>query len=350
MAAHHLQKIKFLLFLLFVSGALFAQVPQTIGSPKNEVKARGVFSIDSLLLLPKVATQIPSTAGAVRLNDTTVEVFINGNWKSIAADVKGVASVARQTGFPTVAAMMAAGDNFKRSQGIYQTFTLGFADSSDGGGTTYARVLSVPYVDSIYYFPGGTEYWARTNQTGSIRAKEAGVKSDGTNQAYLLNKLANHTRVTEVIIDDTITVNSKVDFKGKKLTIRDGGYLKGTDTVANVFVEAAPNANIFGLEVQNLLNGDFPATWFGATANAIYNNPTAGTDNTPKLLLAIRAKSSSSTYQPTGFKGKVRLPAGPTDYGYRFASTIPITQGVEIYGDGIQSTVLFFDPGVKGFW
>lgn len=232
---------------------------------------------------------------------------------------------------------------------------LGYYDPGDmGGGSFYLdKSSSATAVTGLIIQSSnvaGSGRWFRNLESTVYNAAWFGIKADGTDQTSNINTALGITQVKELLFDfdGDVTITGTVTVpSGKKLIFRNGCKLKGsasgTRTFSGGLIECDYKKQCFGsnLTVQNLENPTISVCWFGAVAD--FNG--SGTDNLSFFQKAIAAGITGNAYQV-----KIYVPACEvltnTESGnyYYLSDTLILNTTVELSGDGMRQSVLFF-PG-----
>jgi hypothetical protein len=133
--------------------------------------------------------------------------------------------------FSNVTSLM--GDNFYVRPGNLIAQLQGYNSAGDGGGTNfYWDGTSNANHDGILVIKptsvSGAGRWLKIFD-GVVRAKEAGVKTDGTNQASLLGTLSANSTVKQILFDNgSVTISSTVNFHGKTISFQNDAQIIGS--------------------------------------------------------------------------------------------------------------------------
>jgi hypothetical protein len=238
--------------------------------------------------------------------------------------------------------------------------TKGYNSIGDGGSAdwyydTLSSATETPFIIKPTAVTG-LGRWIKIFK-GVVRAKEAGIKTDGTDQTASLNSLFLNNSVKDVLFDDgDVTINGKVNAQGKKIVFQNTGKIKGvagnSDTLTNAFIDADYTQQIFDttLTVTNLneKNRRVSLLWFGAKPDYV-NNTTRGTDNLTAFNKAKAALINSEPSNPYyALRGTLYIPEGK----YYFSNTLVVDATIKVQGsDGdyrIWGTRLFFPNTVTG--
>lgn len=181
--------------------------------------------------------------------------------------------------------------------------------------------------------------------TGTVRAAEIGVKSDGTNQTTLLNSLFSLSTVKEVLFDNgDITISGTVNFQSKKGIFQNNARLIGGGTVKNIQVIADRKSPVFATTLNTdaaILTKTVSIMWWGALPQANYNTGN-GIDNYDAITRAIASqKLQTSVYIPGADTTDANANLG---YFYYCSRPIPVESRIELYGDGAGKSVIYI-PG-----
>lgn len=204
--------------------------------------------------------------------------------------------------------------------------------------------------DGIFYKTVGGKYYKIANN-GNIRALNAGVLADGTDQTSRINTILGNSRVHELIFD---AYNGSINIAGavtvpseKKLVFKNGCKLIGTGSVSGGIIECDDLKQCFGgsVVVTNLLNKIVSVRWWGAYPQAHYDTG-LGVDNLPFFNAALASqKGDSRIYVP----GSDDVSSYQLGHFYYCSDTIEIAQQVEFFGDGRYKSILYI-PSNLGLW
>jgi hypothetical protein len=216
-------------------------------------------------------------------------------------------------------------------------------------------------VDDINYSTKSGKTYKLTHD-GRVRAVKVKIKFDGTDMTSRINTVLASPDVHELIfdvIDAGCTVSGTVTVPTDKvLVFRNNCKLVGSGTIAGSFiVDCDFRKQCFGtsLVVNNaLLNTVVSVMWFGAKAD-YYSAALSWTDNQPMFKKALDSRKNSSDGQSFFYRAKLYIPAGSMApnggyYYYYLENTWEVNANCEIYGDGLDITMLSFKAGVKGIW
>lgn len=236
---------------------------------------------------------------------------------------------------------------------------LGYGAINDGGGGQYYWDASSTAIDN-----GGSVIKVTAIATGRyilnykevINAAQFGVVTgDGSESenAQLVAALA--TDGVKKVIFNSLTIKSYIityDIvvpTGVILSFDNDNKLIGSGSISGGRVDCDFQKQCFGgdLIVTNLENNVVSSGWFGLVADYKIDNTTVTpTDNSVAFQMAIDARkdifTSDEFYK---VRGKMYIPAPPvTGYGYYVGNQLVADAMMEIYGDGIEQSILFFPP------
>jgi hypothetical protein len=224
---------------------------------------------------------------------------------------------------------------------------------SNNQDAIYVEVDAIPtgYTnDGIFYKTVGGKHYKIAND-GNIRALNAGVLADGTDQTSRINTILAHAKVRELIFDGynvSITISGTVTVpSSKKLVFRNGCKLIGAGTVDGGIIECDDLKQCFAttITVTNLLNTYVSVKWFGAVAEAYYYVGN-GTNNYTAFTRAIAAqKNNPSVYIPAADQMDANF-----GYFYYISAPLEITERIELYGDGYDRSIIYIPGDGLGIW
>jgi hypothetical protein len=259
-----------------------------------------------------------------------------------------------QSSFRSVSAMRTS--NYYLNKLPFYSLSGYYASGDGGGGYFYYDYHSTATDDGIFCIKpaavSGAGRFVRI-QMGDLTAAQAGIKSDGTNQASVFNiVLANPLIKRLVISDGDIIIGGRVDVPAGKILIFQNGRIKGNggadDTLYAPFVQAPTYQQIFdsSLTVVEMQNREIPVTWFGAVADCGMTSEAGTTDNWPYVTKAIKATYHLENFT-TFYRTKLYFPS-VSSKSYYFSKRLDIQGSLEIYGDGIENSILNWPRGVAG--
>jgi hypothetical protein len=217
-----------------------------------------------------------------------------------------------------------------------------------GDTSSASPVGSISFKVDKAYIKRSDGFWYESSGGFTYSASSLGVKADGTDQTAKLNTLAALSSTKEIVFDNgDVTVNGALNGSGKVLSFKNGARILGTGTITNSIVRADDQVQVFGPSITTtggLANKRVSIMWWGAKSDAIYLG--AATNNRTMLQKAINSMDA------TGVKGQVYMPgfADNSILGkyYYFDSTVVIPNTIELYGDGMEKTILMFDGDRTG--
>lgn len=260
------------------------------------------------------------------------------------------------TSFDNVAQLRASTIYTKASQ----AYTKGYYAAGDGGGTSfYWDATSGLADDGIYVLKPtaitGNGRWLKVFN-GVVRASEAGVKTDGTNQAALLSSIASNATVKEILFDNgSTTILGNADFQNKKIVFKNGAkiIIGANDTLKNALIECDPLKQCFdvsaaGSMVNGMLNSWKSIVWFGAISDLLpdKSNIAIATRNKNAIVKALASGKpmfATATYMS---QSSVYFPASPNYYYVE--DSFQVRSRIYLIGDGSGLTKLQF-PSNLGY-
>lgn len=290
------------------------------------------------------------------LNKKPLAVDANGNQYRMINWPGGTVTT---QAFPDIATLQAS--DYYTNSGNLIALMQGYNAAGDGSNNSfYWDGTSSATEDGVFVIKptavSGSGRWLKIFN-GVVRAIDAGIKTDGTDQTSALNTLFSNVSVKEVLFDNgNVSITGKVDGQGKTISFQNNAQIIGAvgsaDTLTNALITADYRVQIFDtlLTTTSLspTSSAFSLIWFGGKADAKYLGPTP-TDNRTPLQNAITASTGNSS------KAKIYLPGYANDaiigYYYSFGGTVTIgtTTKVELFGDGFNKTVLTFPHDQNGF-
>jgi hypothetical protein len=247
-------------------------------------------------------------------------------------------------------------DNFYTHAGNLIAKLQGYNTPGDGGGTDfYWDGSSSATDDGVFIIKpsavSGSGRWLKIFK-GRIRASEAGIKSDGTDQTATLISRLSLSSVKEIVIEDgAIKIDSTVNFHGKKLIVQNGSYITGSGTIDSTILECDFLQQAFDttLTVTNLINSVRSVKWFGAIAD-YKEDGTSGT-YTNNLTAFTKCYSAGVDLQFADsryllYKDLYVPAARRKGYGYYLGGQWLWNAEGTVFGDGASSTKLFFPNGL----
>jgi hypothetical protein len=198
------------------------------------------------------------------------------------------------------------------------------------------------------------------NTDGLVRASSVGILADGTDQTNNINAILSLPNVfaihfdtfgSDIMVAGTVTVPSE-----KILAFRNNCRLVGMGRIDGGLIDCNIRKQCFGtdLEVINLVNDDISVMWFGAKPDYI-PRATTWTDNTLPITKAIKARINIDDGVSYSYKTKVYIPANTPALNpnlepkyYYCNSTVVMDACMELYGSGMDRTILKFPSGVLG--
>lgn len=241
------------------------------------------------------------------------------------------------------------------NKGARYARTMGYSIRNDGGGSYYVwNQSSTATDDGKFVFkpnsissgsPGRWEWLSR----GVVRAAEAGVKSDGTDQLSTLSSLFSLSTVKGVLFDNgDVTFSGKLTIpSGKKLIFENDSKLKGdggaNDTLSGglIVCDIMKQALDTSLTPLNLENEMLSVRWIGAEGKrSLYDNWRIFN----KAQKALKQFTNLSSYY--NFSGRIYVPRD--DSSYYFSRPLVISTTCEFYGDGEIQTMLEFPADSAG--
>jgi hypothetical protein len=273
--------------------------------------------------------------------------------KADSADIYGIVDSSRT--FDNITQLKASQ---LYSKNLRHAFTIGYTNKNDGGASEYAFNPSSTATEDGQFVhkptaisSGSPGRWEKVIK-GRIRAAEVGIKSDGTDQSTSLSALTSLSTAKEIIIDGgPVTINSTVNFHGKKLIVQNGAYLTGSGTIDSTILECDYLQQAFDttLTVTNLINSIRSVKWFGAVAD-YKEDGTSGTytNNLTAFTKCYNAGVDLQLSDPRFqmFKDLYVPAARRKGYGYYLGGTWLWNAEGTVFGDGASSTKLFFPNGL----
>ncbi len=218
---------------------------------------------------------------------------------------------------------------------IYIKKTFWEEHMSGAGGVGCDSVIKKQGTDSLYCWKNGVKsFWYV--EAGTLRAKDLGIKGDGTDQTAKINAALAIASVKELIFDDLsqrdITITGTVNAGTKVITFRNDNRIVASGGAAKWnggLIDCNLMKQCFdkNIDVSNLENRTSSAKWFGLVGNLI-------ADDWLPMTRALKANKPVSLH-PTNLivnRGVVLVPP-PVD-GYFISKPILIDTAVNLIGLG----------------
>lgn len=262
--------------------------------------------------------------------------------------------------FASIAALQAS--HYDTTSSALIALLQGYIRAGDGGGyDLYWDSESSATEDGIFVIkpnhiatdePGR---WLKIFN-GIVRALEAGIKNDGSDQTSRLNAVYANASVNTVLFDNgSFTISGAFNGQNKKTQFNNGAKLTGSGSATNLWLDIASDFYQKIFDTTLTLTGAItsPETnpiWFGATPdyNADGSNPLTATDNQRYFYLALQAlRQNVPTSSFYIYKNKFHIPQPQgVDKCFYLARCWNVNADVEVYGDGPQMSRLVFPTGL----
>jgi parallel beta-helix repeat protein len=196
-------------------------------------------------------------------------------------------------------------------------------------------------------------FWHELIGSVAYSAGALNIKANGSDQTALLNSVV-ASSVKEIWIDNgTVTISGTFNAQGKKISFKNGGKFTGSGTLTNALIDAGFLDQIFDttLTVTNLLNSTVSVRWFGAKSD--YRDDGGSITYTNNQPIFKRALASMQDLLPSvnfQYFKKLYIPYSDQNKWYALDTTFILDAAVELYGDGMERTILKFKPTCMGIW
>jgi hypothetical protein len=233
---------------------------------------------------------------------------------------------------------------------------------SNNQDAIYVEVDSIPAGwsnDGIFYKTTGGKNYKIAND-GNIRALNAGVLANGTDQTSRINTILSNAKVRVLIFDaynSSITISGTVTVPTGKIVVfaNDCKIIgSGTWTGGIVVCDVQKQCFATSLTITGLENKEVSVKWFGAQSDYKYDGTTVSpTDNYLPFTKAYTSLKDRYNGGSTYYLNKARLyiPGGTdASYYYYISNTLIISAEMEVAGDGWNQSILKFPNGVVGIW
>jgi hypothetical protein len=257
---------------------------------------------------------------------------------------------------------------FAQAPRVTQTIGTKLTDIKVPGGIKVDSLLRPPLDTTVSAPIGSIAFSSATNKTyqkqadgwwheliGSV-AYSAGtlnIKANGSDQTALLNAVV-ASSLKEILIDNgTVTISGTFNAQGKKISFKNGGKLTGIGTITNAYIDAGYQDQIFDTTVlvTNLTNSTVSVKWFGAKSD--YNPDGTSITWTNNHHIFKKALASFTDVLPSvnfQYFKRLYIPSCDPNKWYALDSTWIVDAAIELYGDGMERTILKFPPGMKGIY